>query len=69
MSRVRRVLAVSVINHSASIPPVQTSVPNVAIVSSAQILHGTLNVDETLGVIEEAIPQLRAMTTAAKELT
>lgn len=69
VSRVRHVLAVSVINHSASIPPVQTSVPNVAIVSSAQILHGTLNVDETLGVIEEAIPQLRAMTTAAKELT
>jgi len=58
VSRVRHVLAVSVINHSASIPPVWTSVPNVAIVSSAQILHGTLNVDETLGVIDSALPQL-----------
>ena len=54
----RHVLAVSTIDHSASIPPVWTSVPNVAIVSSAQILHGTLNVDETLGVIEDALPQL-----------
>ncbi len=59
VSRVRHVLAVSTINHSKSIPPVWTSVPNVAVVSSAQILHGTLNVDETLGVIEAAMPQLR----------
>ena len=59
-SRVRHVLAVSTIGHSAAIPPVWTSVPNVAIVSSAQIMHGTLNVDETLGVIEAALPQLRA---------
>ena len=58
VSRVRHVLAVSTINHSASIPPVWTSVPGVAIVSSAQILHGTLNVDETLRVIEDSLPQL-----------
>ena len=58
VSRVRHVLAVSTINHSRSIPPVWTSVPGVAIVSSAQILHGTLNVDETLGVIEAALPEL-----------
>ena len=59
VSRVRHVLAVSTLHHSRSIPPVWTSVPNVAIVSSAQILHGTLNVDETLGVIETALPQLQ----------
>jgi len=58
VSRVRHVLAVSTINHSRSIPPVWTSVPGVAVVSSAQILHGTLNVDETLGIIESALPQL-----------
>jgi protoporphyrinogen oxidase len=58
VSRVRHVLAVSTINHSKSIPEVWTSIPNVAIVSSAQILHGTLNVDETLGVIESSMPQL-----------
>jgi protoporphyrinogen oxidase len=62
VSRVRNVLAVSTINHSHSIPPVWTSVPGVAIVSSAQILHGTLNVDETLGVIEAALPQLLGQT-------
>lgn len=60
ISRVRYVLAVSVLNHSASIPEVWSSVPNVAIVSSAQILQGTLNVDETLGVVEQALPILRA---------
>ncbi|MCP3994486.1 MAG: NAD(P)/FAD-dependent oxidoreductase [bacterium] len=58
ISRVRHVLAVSTVNHSQSIPDVWTSVPNVAIVSSAQILHGTLNVDETLGIIESAMPEL-----------
>jgi protoporphyrinogen oxidase len=58
VSRVRNVLAVSTINHSQSIPPLWTTVPGVAIVSSAQILHGTLNVDETLGVIEAALPEL-----------
>lgn len=58
VSRVRNVLAVSALNHSESIPPVWTSVPNVAVVSSAQILHGTLNVDETLGIIEAALPEL-----------
>ncbi len=62
VSRVRHVLAVSTLYHSRSIPPVWSSVPNVAIVSSAQILHGTLNVDETLGVIESALPQLRKGT-------
>lgn len=60
VSRVRNVLAVSTLNHSRSIPPVWTSVPGVAIVSSAQILHGTLNVDETLGVIEASMPELLA---------
>jgi len=58
VSRVRHVLAVSTINHSQSIPPVWTSVPGIAIVSSAQIIHGTLNVDETLGIIESALPEL-----------
>jgi protoporphyrinogen oxidase len=67
VSRVRHVLAVSTINHSESIPPVWTSVPNVAIVSSAQILHGTLNVDETLGVIETALPELCGDTTTPKQ--
>ncbi|MCP4304857.1 MAG: NAD(P)/FAD-dependent oxidoreductase [bacterium] len=72
VSRVKNVLAVSVINHSDSIPPVWTSVPNVAIVSSAQILHGTLNVDETLGIIETAMPELRhgsPLPSDAKEIT
>jgi protoporphyrinogen oxidase len=65
ISRVRHVLAVSVLNHSEAIPDVWSTVPNVAIVSSAQILQGTLNVDETLGVIEHALPILRATSPSA----
>jgi len=59
-SKVRYVLPVSTLNHSQHVPPTWTSVPGVAIVSSAQIVNGTLNVNETLGVVEEALPELLA---------
>ena len=50
VSRARRVLAVSTLNYSDEwLPPVRTSVPNVALINSAQIANGTLNVNETIG--------------------
>lgn len=57
-SRVRYVLPVSTIDFSQRTPPTRTSVPGVYIVSSAQIVNGTLNVNETLGVVEAALPEL-----------
>jgi protoporphyrinogen oxidase len=57
-SKVRYVLPVSTLDHSKHVPATWTSVPGVAIVSSAQIVNGTLNVNETLGVVEAALPEL-----------
>ncbi len=58
VSRVRQVFAVSTLNYSASVPPVKTSVPGVYVVNSAQIVNGTLNVNETLQLADSALPAL-----------
>jgi protoporphyrinogen oxidase len=58
VSRVRYVLAVSTLNYSQSLPPMVTSVPGVAIVNSAHIVNGTLNVNETVQLAEEAVKVL-----------
>ena len=58
VSRVRSVMAVPTIGYGAVVPPVQTNVPGLHVVNSAQITDGTLNVDATLGVVERALPIL-----------
>ncbi len=58
VSRVRHVLAISTLNYSDHLPPRQTSVPGLFIVNSAQIVNGTLNVNETMRLAEEAVPEL-----------
>jgi protoporphyrinogen oxidase len=55
VSRVRNVFAVSTLNYSDRLPPTRTSVPGVFLVNSAQIAHGTLNVNETLDLADRAI--------------
>jgi protoporphyrinogen oxidase len=51
LSRVRYMLAVSTLHYSDRLlPPLGTSIPGVYIVNSAQIAHGTLNVNETLAL-------------------
>ena len=51
VARAREVLAVSTLRYSLErLPPVRTSLPRVFVVNSAQILAGTLNVNETLAV-------------------
>jgi protoporphyrinogen oxidase len=60
VSRVREMLAVSTVGYSQNLaPPVATTIPHVFIVNSAQIVNGTLNVNETLGLAEEKLPELR----------
>ncbi len=49
VSRVRSVFALATLNYSATVPPMATSLPGVYVVNSAQIVNGTLNVNETLG--------------------
>lgn len=51
VARAREVLAVSTLDYSrATLPPVATSVDRVFVVNSAQIVNGTLNVNETLAL-------------------
>lgn len=54
VSRVRRVLPLPVINYSRRMPTMSTSLPGVEIVNSAHILNGTLNVNETVRLADEA---------------
>lgn len=54
-SRVRSVMALPTINYSERLPAIETGVPGVWAVNSAQILKGNLNVNETIQVADEAI--------------
>lgn len=60
VSRVRHVLAVSTLDYSEHLPPMATSVPGLHLVSSAHIVNGTLNVDETVRLAERAAGELVA---------
>ena len=58
VSRVRNVFAVMTKNYSAMIPSQSTSMPGVHLVNSAQIVNGTLNVNETLQLANDSISEL-----------
>jgi protoporphyrinogen oxidase len=56
VSRARQVLAVSTLGYSDKLlPSIATSLKNVYLLNSAQIAAGTLNVNETLGVVHASI--------------
>ena len=57
-SRVKRVMAIPTIGYSETLPPIKTSVPNVYAVNSAQIVNGTLNVNESIKLAETAVRDL-----------
>jgi protoporphyrinogen oxidase len=54
VSRARQVFALSTVGYSDRLPPLTTSVPGLHLVSSAHVLNGTLNVNETLRLAEWA---------------
>jgi protoporphyrinogen oxidase len=58
VSRVGYVFPIPTLGYSSRVPPLQTSLPGVYAVSSAQILNGTLNVNETLQLAARALPVL-----------
>ena len=58
VSRVPYVFAISTLGYSGSLPPQKTSVPGLHLVSSAHIVNGTLNVNETVDLAERAAKQL-----------
>ena len=58
ISRVPQVLALSTLHYSDRLPPRTTSVPGLHLVSSAHIVNGTLNVNETIQLAERAALEL-----------
>ena len=60
ISRERHVYALPTIGYSDRVPPMGTSVPGLYLVNSAQIVNGTLNVNETVKLAEGAVEPLLA---------
>jgi protoporphyrinogen oxidase len=58
VSRVREVFAIPTLGYSRHVPSITTSVPGVNLVTSAQIVNGTLNVNETVQLAERAARHL-----------
>lgn len=60
VSRVKHVFALPTLRYSASLPPTATSVPGLHLVSAAHIVHGTLNVNETVHLANQTAALLGA---------
>jgi protoporphyrinogen oxidase len=58
VSRVRHVFALSTLGYSERVPPLHTSQPGIHLCGSAQIVNGTLNVDEAVALAERAARRL-----------
>ena len=59
-ARARAVFPLPVLGYSETAPAVPTSVPGLSLVSSAQIVNGTLNADESIGRADTAVLELLA---------
>ncbi len=60
VSRVRHVFPIATLGYSRSIPGIATSVPGVYTLNSAHIVNGTLNVNETLALVERGLAAMGA---------
>jgi len=58
LSTARRVFALPVINYSVNLPSVTTSIEGYYIVNTAQIINGTLNVNETIQIAESKLEEI-----------
>ncbi len=58
IARARYVMALPTLDFSQRLPPMKTSLPGVYFISSAQIVKGTLNVNETIEIAEEGLKKL-----------
>lgn len=61
VSRARHVMAVQGLNYSSKAPTMDTSIEGLNIVTSAQIINGNLNVDETIALAERAANHLKTL--------
>jgi protoporphyrinogen oxidase len=67
VSRVRNVFPIATLGYSRSLPPIATSVPGTFLLNSAHIVNGTLNVNETLGLVERGLAALDAQRPAVQQ--
>ena len=67
VSRVRHVFAISTLGYSERVPPLHTSQPGIHLCGSAQIVNGTLNVDEAVALAERAARRLAAAVDLREE--
>lgn len=58
LSSARRVFALPTLNYSEKLPSVTTSIEGYYIINSAQIINGTLNVNETVQVAETKLEEI-----------
>ncbi len=58
VSKARNVLALPTLDYSVRLPNIGTAMKNYYIVNSAQIINGTLNVNETIQVAEEKLNEI-----------
>jgi len=64
ISRVRHVFPIATLGYSKHLPPIATSVPGIYLLGSAHIVNGTLNVNETLGLVERGLAALDQLAPA-----
>ena len=60
VARARNVFAVPTVGYSEKAPPFSTSLPGVHLITSAQIINGTLNVNETLQLADRGVRHVAA---------
>ncbi|MFK8048444.1 MAG: NAD(P)/FAD-dependent oxidoreductase [Halioglobus sp.] len=60
ISRTRHVLALSTLNYSQLMPKMETSIPGLYLVNSAQIVNASLNVNDTVKLANESAEKLLA---------
>lgn len=58
VSKARNVFSLPTLNYSGNLPGIKTSIENYYIVNSAQIINGTLNVNETIQVAETKLAEI-----------
>ena len=58
VSKARIVFALPTLNYSKKVPVIATSIQNYYIINSAQIINGTLNVNETIQVAETKLKEI-----------
>jgi protoporphyrinogen oxidase len=66
VSRVKHVFALPTLHYSQRLPPMTTSVPGLHLVNAAHIVHGTLNVNETIQLANRAADRLTAASLEAR---